>query len=132
MTGFLARWILAFSLLAVTYNPTSLNYISWVRSHYQTDASISVLVGLLLLAGYIIYLRATLLSIGLIGMGLVTAIVATSVWVLIDQGIIALDSRDIKIWIALTGLSFVLGIGLSWSHVRRSISGQYVVDDGDD
>ncbi len=130
MTGFLARWILAFALLSATYNPTPWNYISWVRQNYLVDTSVSVLAGLLLLAGYIIYLRATLHSIGLIGMGLVAAIVAAAVWVLIDQGIVTLDSPDIKVWIALIGLSFVLGIGLSWSHVRRWMSGQFVVDDG--
>jgi len=132
MTGFLARWVLALGLLSATYNPTPWNYITWARENYRVETSVSVLVGLLLLAGYIIYLRATLRSIGVIGMSLVSAIVAEAVWVLIDQGIVALNSPDIKIWIALIGLSFVLGIGLSWSHVRRWMSGQYVVDDGDD
>jgi len=132
MTGFLARWILAFGLLSATYNPTPWNYLTWVRENYRLETSVSVLAGLLLLAGYIIYLRATLRSIGLIGMGLVSAIVAAAVWVLIDQGIITLDSPDLKVWIALIGLSFVLGIGLSWSHVRRWMSGQFDVDDSDD
>ncbi|NOX40806.1 MAG: hypothetical protein GXP05_09910 [Alphaproteobacteria bacterium] len=129
MTGFLARWVLAFGLLTATYNPTPWNYLVWSRENYSLQTPMVVLGGLLLIAGYIIYLRATLRSIGLIGMGLVTAIVLAAVWVLLDQGFMSLDSPVVKIWIALTILSFVLGIGLSWSHVRRAISGQSDMDD---
>jgi len=131
MNGFLIRWALAFFLLSATYNPTEWNYFTWTLNNYYIEPSIAVLVGLLLLTGYIIYLRATLRSIGMIGMGLVSAIVAASVWVLIDQGIVVLNNSDRFDWLALIGLSFVLGIGLSWSHVRRAISGQYSIDDDD-
>jgi heme/copper-type cytochrome/quinol oxidase subunit 3 len=129
MTGFLIRWVLAFALLTATFNPTSYSYLSWALENYRLEPAISLLIGLLLVAGYIIYLRATLRSIGLIGMGLVSAIVAAGVWVLIDLGLLTDASQDLKIWIALIGLSFVLGIGLSWSHVRRAISGQSDMDD---
>lgn len=129
MTGFLIRWGLAFLLLAISYNPTKWNYSTWVLENYSLNPAIALLVGLLLLAGYIIYLRATLRSIGLIGIGLVAAIVAAGVWVLIDEGLLTLASQSLKIWIVLIGLSFVLGIGLSWSHVRRAISGQSDMDD---
>lgn len=132
MNGFLIRWALAFALLAATYNPTDWNYVSWTIANYDVETAMTVLIGLLLAAGYIIYLRATLRSIGLIGMGLVSAIVAAGVWVLIDQGIIQLGNATVKVWLALVGLSFVLGIGLSWSFVRRAVSGQYDVDDADD
>ncbi len=132
MNGFLIRWLLAFALLTATYNPTQWNYVTWAGQNYMIDTAVAVLLGLLLLTGYIIYLRATLRSIGLFGMGLVSAIVAAAVWVLIDQGFMTLDSPDVKIWISLLGLSFVLGIGLSWSHVRRFLAGQFDVDDGDD
>ncbi len=129
MTGFLLRWGLAFGLLTATFNPTKWSYLSWVQLNYSAERAVAVLVGLLLLAGYIIYLRATLRSIGLIGMGLVSAIVAAGVWVLIDLGLVTLTNNDLNIWITLVGLSFVLGIGLSWSHVRRAISGQSDMDD---
>ena len=129
MNGFLIRWALAFGLLALTFNPTDWSYLNWVQVNYKLDPAISLLVGLLLVAGYIIYLRATFRSIGLIGMGLVSAIVAAGVWVLIDIGLLRLGTNDLKIWVGLVGLSFVLGIGLSWSHVRRAISGQSDMDD---
>ena len=129
MTGFLARWILAFGLLCATYNPTRWNYTSWALDYYSVETPVVVFLGLLLIAGYIIYLRATFRSIGPIGIGLVAAIVASAVWVLKDQGILTLESTDIQVWITLFGLSSVLGVGLSWSHIRRSISGQSDMDD---
>jgi len=132
MTGFLARWGLAFGLLCASYNPTRWNYTSWAIENYTVETPIVLLLGLLLIAGYIIYVRATLKSIGPIGIGLVAAIVAAAVWTLKDQGILSLDSTAIQIWIALIGLSFVLGIGLSWSHIRRAISGQFDIGDGGD
>jgi hypothetical protein len=129
MNSFLIRWALAFGLLSLTFNPTKWSYLNWVRENYKLEPAISLLIGLLLVAGYIIYLRATLRSIGLIGMALVSAIVAAGVWVLIDLGLLSVESNALKIWIGLVGLSFVLGIGLSWSHVRRAISGQSDMDD---
>jgi hypothetical protein len=132
MSGFLTRWLFAFLLLSATYNPTEWNYVQWTLSNWRIQMPIALLVGLILLAGYIIYLRATLRSIGLIGMLLVGAIVGASVWVLVDQGLITFGKAGAKTWVGLVGLSFMLGIGMSWSHVRRFLSGQADVDDVDE
>lgn len=129
--GFLLRWICAFLLLAATFNPTEYNYVQWMRSYGGMNISIAVLVGLLLLVGYIIYLRATLRSIGGLGMILVLALVGAGVWVLYDLGVLRLEDPSMNVWLALVVLSFVLAIGLSWSIVRRALSGQADVDDVD-
>lgn len=132
MAGFLARWIVAFMLLAATFNPTQWNYIGWARENFSAQMPLAVLLGLVLLVGYIIYLRATLRSIGAIGMGLVLAIAAALLWVLVDYGFLNLDNPTANLWIGLVALSLVLGIGLSWSHVRRRLSGQADMDDVDE
>ena len=62
--GFILRWVFAFVLLAATFNPTEYNYVDWVRTYGGANLSVAVLVGLILGIGYIIYLRATLRSIG--------------------------------------------------------------------
>ena len=130
--GFVIRWIFAFVLLAVTYNPTQWNYVRWAMDNRDGSLSLVVLGGLILLIGYIIYLRATLRSIGLFGMILILAIVAAVIWVLFDQGVISLDNPTINTWIAIFALSVVLSVGLSWSIVRRRLSGQADVDDVDE
>ena len=130
--GFIWRWVFAFFLLAATFNPTEFNYVTWVRSYGGSNLSIAVLLGLILFIGYIIYMRASLRSIGGFGMFLVLAVVAAGLWVLYDLGVLQLDNSDFNVWLALVALSFVLGIGLSWSHVRRALSGQADMDDVDE
>lgn len=127
--GIFTRWVAAFALLAVTFNPTQYNYLSWLQDHGDDNLSIAVLVGLLLAVGYIIFLRATLRSIGTFGMLLVLAIVAALIWVLYDFGILRLDNQSLNVWLGIFSLSLVLGIGLGWSHVRKALTGQTDVDD---
>lgn len=129
--GFIWRWLCAFVLLAATFNPTEYNYINWVRDYGGMNISIAVLLGLLLAIGYIIYLRATLRSIGGFGMLLVLAVLGAGLWVLYDLGVLRVDNSNMNVWLALVVLSFVLGIGLSWSIVRRALSGQADMDDVD-
>jgi len=129
MTGFIARWALAFVMLAATFNPTRYNFIIWAQENWDAQMPLTVLFALLLLVGYIIYLRATLRSIGAFGMGLILAIAGALTWVLVDYGFLDLDDPTRNLWLGLVALSLVLGIGLSWSHVRRRLSGQSDMDD---
>lgn len=130
--GFISRWLFALVLLSVTYNPTPFNYVRWVIDYGAQNLSIAVLLGLLLAIGYIIYLRATLRSIGGFGMFLVLAVVGAGLWVLYDLGLLALDNSNANTWLGILALSLVLGIGLNWSHVRRRLSGQADMDDVDE
>lgn len=130
--GFLIRWLIAFTLIALTYNPTRWNFTAWTRETWPDQMPLAVLLGLLLLVGYIIYLRATLRSIGPFGMALVVAIFAATIWVLVDFGVVRLTNPGMNTWLGILALSLVLGIGLSWSIVRRKVSGQADVDDVED
>lgn len=130
--GFFVRWIGAASLLGLTYNPTQWNFARWAQTGWEEQLPLTVLFALILLIGYIIYLRATLRSIGAFGMLLVMAVVGTGIWVLWDFGWISLEDPSVNTWIAIAALSFVLATGLSWSIVRRRLSGQADVDDIDE
>ncbi|MEJ6641404.1 MAG: DUF6524 family protein [Octadecabacter sp.] len=132
MGGVVLRWLFAFLLLAATYNPTDWNFTRWVMASGGDMMSVAVLGSLLLIVGYIIYLRATMRSIGPIGMLLVLGLVGALLWVAFDLGWMNFENPTANTWIALVAGSFVLGIGLSWSHVRRRLSGQADMDDVDD
>lgn len=132
MGGFILRWACAFILLAATYNPTDFNFTRWVMTSGGDNLSIAVLCGLVLVIGYIIYMRATLRSIGAVGMALVLAVIGAMLWVAFDLGWMSFEDPTANTWVALVALSFVLGIGLSWSHVRRRLSGQADMDDVDE
>ena len=131
MGAFFVRWVFAFVLVAATFNPTAYNFVSWAMAE-GTPMSFVALAGLLLLVCYIIYLRATLRSIGALGMILVAAMVGAILWVLYDLGWLSLENRTVNTWIGILGVSLVLGVGLSWSIIRRRLSGQADVDDVDE
>lgn len=132
MTGFLGRWASAAVLLAVTYNPTPYNYARWVMDNGTDQIPLAALGGLVLMIGYIIYLRATFRSIGAFGLILVLAVIATALWVLYDFGWISFANPSANTWAGIGLLSFVLAVGLYWSIVRRRLSGQADVDDVDE
>ena len=127
--SFVLRWLFALVLLAATYNPTEWNFVRWAAKSWGTQLPMIVLAGLLLLIGYVIYLRATLRSIGGFGMILVMALVAAILWVLWDFGLLDLSNPQLATWIGIFALSIVLGVGLSWSIIRRKLSGQIDTDD---
>lgn len=128
----LTRWLTSFGLLAATYNPTPYNYAVWASDMYRDMTSLVALGGLLILIGYIVFLRATLRSIGILGMGLFTALFGTTLWVLWDLQVITFENPTTNIWLALLGLSLMLAVGMSWSHIRARLSGQFDMDDVDE
>lgn len=130
--GLLLRWVFAFALVAATFNPTRWNYVHWASASYATQLPLAVLLGLILFIAYVIYIRATIRSIGAVGIILVSAVVGALLWVLYDWGWLTLDNPELNLWLGIFAVSAVLGVGLSWSFVRRALSGQYDVDDHDE
>ena len=129
--GFVLRYLFAFILVAASYNPTQWNYFRWASENFSQQIPLTVLFGLLLFVGYVIFVRATLRSIGVFGMVLVIAIIGALIWVLSDYGLLSLDNSNAVTWVGIIAMAFVLGTGLCWSFIRRNLSGQYDVDDAD-
>ena len=129
---FLLRTVFATVLVMATWNPSGWSYADWVWPGLQPDMALKALAGVVLLIGYVICLRATLRSIGIIGAALVAALLGALGWVLVEHGILSVANPGVLQWLLLAGAGLVLGIGLSWSHVRRAISGQADMDDVDE
>ncbi len=127
--SFFIRWLAALVLVLITFNPTEIDYYHWAVANYSTSMPMVILFGLVLFVAYVVFLRATFRSIGYIGIGLVVALVGAFLWVLTDWGIISLQNPGALTWIGLIAVSFILGLGLSWSIIRRRLSGQLDVDD---
>ncbi len=130
--GILLRWFGAFALLSASYNPTQWNFYRWAEANYSAQLPLTVLLGLILAVAYIIYIGATLRSLGAFGMVLVAAMFAALIWVLVDWNILSTGNNALNIWLAILALSLVLGIGLSWSILWQRLSGQATVDEVDD
>jgi hypothetical protein len=127
--GILLRWLGAFILLCATFNPTPWNYVTWVRENWSTQTPLALFLGLLLAVGFMVYIVATLRSIGPFGVILIGAIFGAGLWVLLDWGVLSLGNRDMNTWLGLLALSVILGVGLSWSILRQRLSGQSSVDE---
>ncbi|MEZ5778354.1 MAG: DUF6524 family protein [Paracoccaceae bacterium] len=129
--GILLRWLGAFVLLSATFNPTRWNYVRWVETSWSEQMPLAIFLGLLLAVAYMIYVVATLRSIGALGIILVAAIVGAGLWVLNDWGLLSLRNPSLNLWLGILVLSLILGIGLSWSILRQRLSGQASVDEID-
>ena len=79
-----------------------------------------MLSGLILLIGYIIFMRATLRSIGPFGMALVLALVAALLWVLYDFGWLSLENQAANLWLGIVALSLVLASSQLVTHTPRN------------
>ena len=130
--SFIGRWIFALVLVLGSYNPTQWCYFSWATAETTTFGPIVAIVGLVLLIGWIMFLRATFMSMGWLGITLGAALFGCIVWLMVDQGWLALDSEGTIAWVVLIILSLILAAGMSWSHIRRRMSGQFDVDEKDD
>jgi hypothetical protein len=129
--SFMGRWLLATALVFGTYNPTQYSYVNWVFAESTTFGPPQALVGVALLIGWIMFLRATMQALGWLGILLGAALFGCIVWWLIEAGVLSLDAPGALTWVALVILSLVLATGMSWSHVRRRLSGQFDVDEKD-
>ena len=127
--GILLRWLGAFLLLSATFNPTPWNYVHWARASWADQMPLAVFLGLLLGVGYMVYVVATLRSIGAFGVVLIAASFGAGLWVLIDGGVLSLTNPSFNLWLGILVLSLILGIGLSWSILRQKLSGQASVDE---
>ena len=61
-----------------------------------------------------------------------TLLLAALVWVAYDFGLLDVKDPGVMQWIVLLAIGFILGVGLSWSIIRRMISGQADMDDVDE
>ncbi|MEM1298639.1 MAG: DUF6524 family protein [Pseudomonadota bacterium] len=130
--GFFLRLGFAIVLVLATYNPVGPSLYHWFRDGFETDLPLKALASVVMLIGYVICVRATFRSIGVIGVLLVAALIGAIMWVLFDYQILTPEDPGLMQWVVLLGVGLVLGIGLSWSHVRRQLSGQMDTDDVDE
>jgi predicted neutral ceramidase superfamily lipid hydrolase len=130
--NFLIRWLVALILVFATFNPTEYSYVRWVTAPGSDNLALQTLVGVALLILYVIFMRATWRSIGPIGLTLAIAFFGAIVWVLLDRGWLNPNQPTIMTYVILVILATILAVGISWSHIRRRMTGQADIDDVDE
>ena len=137
MSGIGLRFVFAFALVVLTWNPTRFNYVAWALAQWDPEqrSNLWPLVafsGLIMLAGWVFFLRTTARSLGVIGIGLCVAVAATVLWALFQYNVVGRESTTLISWIVMILFSAILAVGMSWAHLRAKWSGQATVDDVDD
>ena len=125
------RFLFALLIVFVTYNPEGWSFYDWAIKKFSIEP-LKVIAGIILVIGWVIYVRATLRSLGAVGLILVTSLCAAFIWLFVDWGWISTDSSRVISYSALIIISIILAVGMSWSHIRRRMSGQADMDDVDE
>lgn len=131
-SGLLVRFLLALALVLTTFNPSGFSFLHWFFRDFPAITAPKVVAGLALAIAWVVFIRATLLSIGVIGVVLMGVFFGALIWLLVSWGWIDLSNGHAVAWITLLIVSMVLTAGLSWAHIRRRLSGQATVDEVDE
>ena len=135
--GVVIRFVIALVLVFCTYNPYEKSYFHWLRSYLnpigETNTSLPLLLlaGIVLLIGWTVYLRATMRSLGVFGLVLAVSFFGVLLWLAIDFNLVPLENTKLVITLVLVIFAGVIATGITWSHIRRRITGQTDVDDVD-
>jgi len=129
--GFALRIGAALLLVFLTFNPSGHSYWHWLSSSFPQVRPLPVLVGVALLIGWIIYVSATVRSLGTAGIALLIAFFGVAVWAAADYRLLDLRAGHVAVWVALTVTGIILGAGMCWSHLRRRLTGQTDVEEVD-
>ncbi len=124
----LGRLLFSVALVLLTFNPTGHSYFHWLADGFPSIQPLEAIAGIALLIAWLVFVRTTLSAIGTLGLALLVAFFAAVVWWVVSQGWLDPSNRSAMAWVVLLVLGLVLGIGMSWSHVRQQLSGQSSVD----
>jgi len=137
--NYFIRLVAAFVMVFATYNPTGYSYFHWVYQALSAEKQMTTewlavmgFCGVVLLITWVIFLRATYRSLGFIGTGLAVAFFGSLIGLVIAFNLLPPQSETLMQYLILVAVAGVMSIGISWSHVRRRISGQLDVDETDE
>jgi hypothetical protein len=128
LLGLLARMVFAIALVLVTFNPSGVSYYHWLADGFPRLTPGEAVAGLALLGLWLFFVRSTLQALGAFGLVLVLAFFGSIVWWIVSKGWLDVGNTQAMAWVVLVVVGIALGIGMSWSHIRREVSGQASVD----
>jgi hypothetical protein len=131
--GVIVRILAAGVLVFATFNPFKYSWFHWAilpmvqQKRFFTDP-FKVLVGILIAAGWVFFIRTTQKSLGTLGAFFVLAAFAVLIWMGSYLGLFTPTSSKAIALLVLGAISLVLGLGASWSLIRQRVTGQVEVD----
>ena len=118
-----ARVMFAAFLVFGTYNPGGRSYFHWMR---ESSAAVTwkLVASFLLVIAYGVTVPVVWRALGFGGIALTTLLATTAIWVLVEAGWINLAAPNAPIWIGLSVIAFVVGVGMTWMLIGRILDGQ--------
>jgi hypothetical protein len=128
--GIALRFVAALALVFLTYNPAGWSYYHWASKTVAAGVTPPVvLAGIALVIGWGVFVSATARSIGVMGALLWGALFGALVWTAVFYGWLSLENTGAMTWVGLVVVAAILALGMSWSHLRRQMTGQADVDE---
>lgn len=131
-TGISLRILFSLLLVLLSYNPSGYSYFHWVFHNLQTITPYIAIAGLVLIIGWAVYIKATINSLGVVGIVLASALFGCLIWLLIYWKILDLHNASAVAWVVEILLALLLAVGMCWSHLSMRWSGQMDVDEIDE
>jgi len=128
-SGVLVRFLFALLLVLLSYNPSGYSFFHWVHNSISHITPYVVIAGLILLIGWGVYAKATLNSLGILGIIVLAALFASLVWLFVYWGFLSVNNISAMAWVIEILLAAMLTVGMCWSHFTRRMSGQVDVDE---
>lgn len=135
-TAVLGRFFLALLLVYGTFNPLGWSWFHWAVLPIVRDPTaitsigpLKVLVGLILLIGWVFLIQATRRSLGTAGVVLGLALCGVLIWLLISWKVLAPGSTSGIVHLVLISVTLILTVGSGWSIITRKVTGQVDTDE---
>ena len=133
ISGIALRFVAALALVFLTYNPTGWSYYHWASKSVAAGVAPPVVLeathASALVIGWGVFVSATARSIGVVGALLWGALFGALIWTAVFYGWLSLEDTGAMTWVGLVVVAAILALGMSWSHLRRQMTGQADVDE---
>jgi hypothetical protein len=123
MNRFLARLAGTLVLVLATYNPSGHSFRHWVPEGDWAFTPAKAFTGVVLTIGWVFVFTSAWRSLGVIGTGLLGALVATALWWLLASLGAGFGASALT-WLVLAAIAFVLASAMSASDLRRRFGGR--------
>ena len=118
----LGRVLACFALVFATSNPSGHDYLSWIHGDATLAAKALVGAGLSIL--YILFARIAWLSLGPVGLAATITILLSGIFALSELDAVNLASGTTRDYLGLMLMSLLLATGMTWSLIKRRVTGQ--------
>jgi len=128
LDSFFLRFIVAAVVVFATYNAEGFSYFHWILNNLGSLNLYMAAGAVILVLSWIMLIRASIISLSLIGFSLITVAFALLAWYIIHQLGLNASSKGAIIYIIELAIALVLSVGVPWSNIKRKFSRQPKTD----